>query len=172
MSASLDPDPGLVAASSEPGGAVALSPRAAVTSSAALRRVVAMTVAVGAAAVLGLAAFLTPAAEGLGTHEQLSLPGCGWVTVADLPCPTCGMTTSFAHAADGNLLASARTQPLGFVLALATAMAFLLGIYVVITGSTVHRALGRMLTARFVWAVGAFALMSWGYKVLTYKGWL
>ena len=60
---------------------------------------------------------------------------CGWITAMNLPCPTCGMTTAFAHAANGDMLASLGTQPLGFVLAIATAMSLLLGTYVAATGS-------------------------------------
>ncbi len=66
-------------------------------SSTALRRVVGAGVAVGAVSLLGVAAWLDPSPEGLGTHSQLSLPPCGWILTMDLPCPTCGMTTAFAH---------------------------------------------------------------------------
>jgi hypothetical protein len=98
------------------------------------------------------------------------MPACGWITLMDLPCPTCGMTTSFAHAADGHLLASFMAQPLGFLLAIATAMALLLGAYVAITGSRVAGQLGRLWVRGSGWALLAIALAAWGYKVLSYKG--
>ena len=31
----------------------------------------------------------------MGAHKQLGLPECGFKEVANLPCPSCGMTTSF-----------------------------------------------------------------------------
>ena len=44
------------------------------------------------------------------------------VVVWGLPCPTCGMTTAFAHTVRGRWLAAARAQPAGFVAAIATAL--------------------------------------------------
>ena len=32
----------------------------------------------------------------MGTHQQLGLPPCNFVTLTGYPCPACGMTTSFA----------------------------------------------------------------------------
>src|SRR5690606_33691507 len=64
-------------------------------------RIVACGVGAGCLGVLGLAPWLTPAAAGHGTHGQLGLPPCGWVLAMGRPCPSCGMTTAFAHAADG-----------------------------------------------------------------------
>ena len=60
-------------------------------------RLIAALVAVGAAAPLVLAASLTPAAQGLGTHTALGLPACGWASMSGIPCPSCGMTTAFAE---------------------------------------------------------------------------
>ena len=48
-----------------------------------------------ALAPLVIAAALSPSNAGHGTHRQLGLPACGWQTNMGLPCPTCGMTTSF-----------------------------------------------------------------------------
>jgi hypothetical protein len=146
------------------------APVAVRTASLASRRIVATAVAVGAAGVLGLAARLDPSPAGLGTHEQLNLPACGWIVAGDLPCPTCGMTTSFAHAADGDLLGSFLAQPLGFLLALGTAMALLLGVYVAVTGSAVASILPRLWTRGTAWGIGAVLLCSWLFKIVQYKG--
>jgi hypothetical protein len=35
------------------------------------------------------------AALKLGTHQQLGLPECNFKAIAGVPCPSCGMTTSF-----------------------------------------------------------------------------
>ncbi len=134
------------------------------------RRIAAIAVAIGAAGVLGLAARLDPSPTGVGTHEQLNLPTCGWIMAGDLPCPTCGMTTAFAHAADGHLLTSFLTQPLGFLIALGTAMALLIGAYVAVTGSAVASVLPRLWGRWAPWTIGVVLLGSWVYKVVQYKG--
>jgi len=141
--------------------------------SASVRRVIAVLAALASGVVLTIAAMLTPAEAGVGTHTQI-LPGqqCAWITAANCPCPTCGMTTAFAHAANGNLLASFLTQPLGSLLAIATAMTFLLSSYVAFTGSRVAHRLTRLWTPRMVWVVAALVLGSWFYKIVLYKGWL
>jgi hypothetical protein len=138
--------------------------------SATGRRVVAAVVAIVALGILVLAAALDPSPAGLGTHQRLGMAPCGWIVLMDTPCPTCGMTTAFAHAADGNLLASAATQPLGAVLALATAMTLLVAIFVAVTGSRVGHVFRGLWTGWTMWIVGGFALLSWGYKILTFKG--
>lgn len=136
-------------------------------------RIWAAVVASGCAMVLGLAAWMTPSPTGIGTHHQmLGLPPCGWIAAADLPCPTCGMTTAFAHAAEGNLLASFQAQPVGAALALGTAMALLVGIYVAVTGSTLARSFGRLWGRRAAWGLSLVFLAAWGWKIITYKGWL
>jgi hypothetical protein len=74
----------------------------------------------GSVAVLGLAVWLRPDGRGFGTHEQLGLLPCGFKRVTGYPCPTCGMTTSFALLARGRFLAGARVQPFGALLFFAT----------------------------------------------------
>ena len=134
------------------------------------RRVLAMVVAIGAATLLGLAAYLEPSPTGLGTHTQLAMPTCGWIVTMDLPCPTCGMTTAFAYAANGNLLRSAGAQPLGAVLALLTAMTLLVAGYVVVTGSVIGSAFAGLWSGRVAWILAVVATAAWAYKVLAYKG--
>lgn len=66
-----------------------------------------------ACAVLALSRWLSPHPAGIGTHEQLGLPPCGFYAWLGLPCPACGLTTAFAHLARGELMASIAAQPLG-----------------------------------------------------------
>ena len=35
-------------------------------------------------------------AQSMGTHQQLRLPPCTFQQVTKVPCPSCGMTTSFS----------------------------------------------------------------------------
>ncbi|HMN95511.1 MAG TPA: DUF2752 domain-containing protein [Phycisphaerales bacterium] len=141
------------------------------------RRSVAAVVAAASGALLGIAAWLTPSPEGIGTHRQLGVPECGWITGMGLPCPTCGMTTAFAHAADGDLLESFRCQPAGAVLAVVTAMVLLSSLLVAVTGRSIAPLLrlgGRPLTTTpaFWTSVGSLILFAWGWKIAMVRGWL
>src|ERR1051325_12205569 len=84
---------------------------------------------------------------------------------AGRPCPSCGMTTSFAWFARGNIVASLYVQPMGTILATLSAAAVWVGLYIGVTGKSVHR-LGRqirwmpiILTLMFLW------LAAWGWKI-------
>ena len=73
--------------------------------------------AVGAGTiVLGLV--MRPSDEGLGTHKQLGLPACSFLATTGWPCPTCGLTSSYAFCMHGRLGQAWKSQPFGFVLAL------------------------------------------------------
>lgn len=133
------------------------------------RRLVGASVAAAAAVILGVASFLQPSPTGLGTHGQLNMPACTWIAVMDVPCPTCGMTTAFAHAADGHLLASLQTQPLGFLLAITTAIALLTGVFVAATGSRAASMYTTLWTKAGVWTLILLAVGSWLYKIASYK---
>ena len=124
--------------------------------------------ALGALSVLTIAACLTPDPRGDGTHTQLGLPPCGWVVRFNKPCPTCGMTTAFAHAAHLNLWKSFKTQPMGCLLALGTGAAFWLCLHVALTGSHLGRTCARMLTPRWLWAALGLLIAAWAYKYATW----
>ena len=73
--------------------------------------------AVALVAVLLVARRLDPDPRGFGTHTQLGLPPCAFQAATGRPCPTCGMTTSFARFARGQLADSWRANPAGSLLA-------------------------------------------------------
>ena len=73
--------------------------------------------ALGLAAVLGVARGLEPDPKGFGTHTQLGLWPCGFRAATGRPCPTCGMTTSFAWSARADLGRAWRANPAGSLLA-------------------------------------------------------
>lgn len=85
--------------------------------------------------ILFTAGSLKPHKKGMGTHQLLGLRACEFEVNNGIPCPTCGMTTSFTHAAHGNLLRSFLVQPAGMILALCTAMGAIVSAYVLWTGS-------------------------------------
>src|SRR5438105_1310745 len=87
-----------------------------------LHRLVAVTTGGALIALLVTAARLTPSSAGLGTHQQLGLPPCTVLDWFGIRCPSCGMTTSWAHMVRGQVLAAARANAGGALLALAAAM--------------------------------------------------
>jgi hypothetical protein len=52
------------------------------------------------------------------THRQLNLPPCAFRAATGMPCPSCGMTTSFALLVRGDLVNSLQANAVGTLLAL------------------------------------------------------
>jgi hypothetical protein len=63
---------------------------------------------------------LEPDPRGFGTHTQLGLRPCAFLTVTGRLCPTCGMTTAFAWFYRGRIDRSWQANPAGCVYALLT----------------------------------------------------
>lgn len=127
-------------------------------------RISAGVLAACALAVLITGAWLRPEPSGMGSHQQLGLPPCGWLLASGWPCPTCGMTTAFAAVTHVQPRAAWLAQPFGAVLAVATTVFFWGGLHVAVFGSQLGRVLERLLAARVIWVVGAMLLASWAYK--------
>lgn len=145
---------------------VALAPAA--TRSAPLHageRLVAAGIAAAAAAPLVVAAWLEPSGSGVGTHEQLGLPACGWIAGFGMPCPSCGMTTAFAFASRGAFVDAFATQPAGAVLALAAAIVAMVAAWTAFTGSRSWELLWSAMGRRFWWGFVAVAALAWVYKI-------
>ncbi|MFQ6133802.1 MAG: DUF2752 domain-containing protein [Armatimonadota bacterium] len=51
----------------------------------------------GSILVLAASFVLKPSPSGYGTHTQLWLPPCTFRMLTRIPCPSCGMTTSFCY---------------------------------------------------------------------------
>src|ERR1700675_3276365 len=85
-------------------------------------RVIAGIIAVSCLAVLVIAVRLRPDSTGTGTHRQLGFAACEFKARTGLPCPSCGFTTAFSYFAHGKFVASFYTQPMGALLAWATAI--------------------------------------------------
>ena len=69
-----------------------------------------------------LALTLDPDPRGFGTHQRLGLPPCTFLDLFGIPCPSCGMTTSFSNLMHGNVLQAFRANVGGVVLALVCAI--------------------------------------------------
>lgn len=67
--------------------------------------------------LFAIASCLTPDPQGFGTHRQMGLPPCSIQTLYGIPCPTCGMTTAFAHFVRGELVSASQANPGGFLAA-------------------------------------------------------
>jgi hypothetical protein len=72
--------------------------------------------ALGLSSMLVVARGLEPDPRGFGTHTQLGLWPCAFKETTGRPCPTCGMTTSFAWFVRGKLDRSWWANPAGSLL--------------------------------------------------------
>lgn len=85
-------------------------------------RFLAALLGIGLTLALLVASQLRPDPRGWGTHEQLGLPKCTFLALVGKRCPACGMTTSWAYVARGQMTKALRTHVAGTVLALVAAV--------------------------------------------------
>jgi hypothetical protein len=79
-------------------------------------RLFSVVTALASGTVLGLAWWLDPSPLGHSTHLQLGLSPCTVLQLTGVPCPMCGMTTTFALMADLRPLSALLNQPFGVLL--------------------------------------------------------
>lgn len=115
--------------------------------------------------VLGASRWLTPSPTGVGTHEQLGLPPCGFLAWLGVPCPACGLTTSFAHLAHGDVLASLRVHPLGLPLFVVTSLAVPGALWAALRAKPVMPVLERVQADRAALCFVISALAVWGIRL-------
>jgi len=119
--------------------------------------------------VLVVAAFLVPNPQGLGTHTQLGQSACGFYERTGYPCPTCGMTTAFAHTVRGQIFQAFAVQPAGALAALLCVVGAVGGVYLTITGRRIDLYLFRVNWILCFFTMAALVLASWGWLcLLTY----
>ena len=116
-------------------------------------------------AVLVTAAWLSPNPTGLNTHRQLGLAPCAMLETYGVPCPTCGMTTSFTYLVHGHPLASLAAQPAGTVLCALTCVAFWACGYAALTGRPGGALARRLDVTGPLIALLAVVLVGWAYKI-------
>lgn len=138
-------------------------------------RLIALGVAGVCLTLLVLAAIAIPSPTGLGTHQTLGLNGCQFLRSTGLPCPSCGMTTSFAWFVRGNWVASFYVQPMGFVLAMMAAMTFWTALYVAISGKPAYVLLSFLPRRYTLLPLLLFGAAAWGWKIFIHlhgmNGW-
>jgi Protein of unknown function (DUF2752) len=123
--------------------------------------------------VFGIAIWLNPYKEDgeartMETHRQLGLPECTFKEVTGRPCPSCGMTTSFALFIRGDIVNSMRANWVGTILATccfvmvpwALASAFRARYYWILSL--------EWFIPRFIVVFFFLMLLRWGIVLLTY----
>ncbi len=125
----------------------------------------ALGLAFGCLAVLVVAAGLTPASGGTATHLQLGMAPCGFLVRTGLPCPACGMTTSFAWFAHGNVAASFYVQPMGMVLAALAGLTVWGAGYVAVTGKPMFRVFSIFPEKMYLFPLLAMGILGWAWKM-------
>jgi hypothetical protein len=128
-------------------------------------RALALLIAITCLAILVTAALLTPSPTGEGTHQNMGFQSCQFLRTTNVPCPTCGMTTSTSWFARGNWLASFYVQPMGFLFALFTAATFWGALYIAISGRPSYRLLRHLPMRHALLWLMAFAIAAWGWKI-------
>ncbi|MDP9174021.1 MAG: DUF2752 domain-containing protein [Planctomycetota bacterium] len=141
------------------------SPRTPAVRLNAGHRVLALVISLTCIGLLTTAAGLTPSPGGMGTHTALGLAPCAFAERTGLPCPSCGMTTSFAWFARGNLIASFYIQPMGMLLAVLATAAFWIGFYEALTGRAMHRLLLFIPVRYYIVPLLSIAIIAWAWKI-------
>jgi Protein of unknown function (DUF2752) len=128
-------------------------------------RLIALAIALADLAVLIMAASLPPSHSGVATHRGLGLPPCEFMLRTGLPCPSCGMTTSFAWFVRGNLAASLYVQPMGTLLAALTCGCIWASLYIAITGRPIYRLL-ELAPGRYLYLpLLVIGVAAWAWKI-------
>ena len=126
-------------------------------------------IAMALAALLAMAAYLRPAERGFGTHQQLGLPPCTSVLLFGRRCPSCGMTTAWAHLLDGSVVLACKANAGG---ALTGLCALLATPWMLLSAARGRWWLG--CPSDGVWiglaiAIASVTLLDWAWRL--YAGW-
>lgn len=120
---------------------------------------------------LALARWLTPDPGGHGTHLQIGLLPCSFLTLTGVPCPLCGATTTWALLADLRWVEGVVNQPFAALLFVLTAVVFGIAAAEVIHPAKRWQRLASAVDQHEgTVAVGAVILLcaGWFYKIATF----
>ena len=135
-------------------------------------RLVGLGFVVGAGGVFAVARYLEPSPHGLGTHHQLGMSPCNFLTLTGIPCPGCGLTTTFTHIAHGNFLEALGTQPFGVVLFALMTLSFFLGLGDLVLGKSWVQGGMDFFWKRHKVLLGLFftgMFLGWVFKILRHN---
>jgi hypothetical protein len=129
-----------------------------------LRGAAVLTVALAAMLAAGM---LRPDPRGMGTHEQLPLPACSFAANTGWPCPTCGLTTSLAAMAHGEVGLALRSHPFGVAVFVLLVVAALAGGVELLSAWPILPA----LRPKFWWGPAGVGALLLGWAVKLAVGW-
>ena len=118
---------------------------------------------------LTIARFLSPSAKGYGTHQQLGLPPCIFFNLTGIPCPSCGLTTSFAHAARLHFYQAFLTQPFGLIAFCLTVSCLPVFAHLIHRQISWREAIQSRGVRTLFYLLLVFYLLSWFYKIIVVK---
>ena len=124
------------------------------------------------ARVFTLASLLVPSPTGHGTHLQLGLGQCTFLTLTGWPCPMCGATTTFTLLAHLRPIAAIVNQPFAALLFVLSAIVFAIAVAEVVDlgaaggGSRGGSSRATVLAGGFL----VFMALSWAYKAAVMGG--
>jgi len=107
--------------------------------------------------------FLRPSSTLVGTHTQLLLPPCLFYRLTTVPCPTCGLTTSYSLVAHGRLGLALLAHPLGILLYFYTA-----ALTLIMAGATLFRRALNVTMQASLLQVGLALGALWILKLLVW----
>lgn len=133
-------------------------------------RALLVVVVVGLGVVFAIALYIDPYRGGqpwhMETHRQLGLPPCSFKEATGYPCPSCGMTTSFALLVRGDVWNALQANAVGALLAAFCMVLIPWGIACSVVGRFLFvHALERVAT-RLVVAFFLLMLLRWGIVLL------
>lgn len=116
-------------------------------------------------AMLVLGRWLEPSPMGLGTHAQLGFPPCLFLKFTGIPCPNCGLTTSFAHASRLQFIQAFFTQPFGLIVFLLTAITAVFACYSLLTRKPMTIRINPERKKKVWYSLAACYVLGWIYKI-------
>jgi hypothetical protein len=114
--------------------------------------------------LVALAGVLTPDSRGFGTHEKLGLPPCTFRQLTGYRCPSCGMTTSWAHLLRGRVVQAFRDNVGGALLGLVTVVLAPWSLISGWHGRWLWRPMGERAVFVAVWLLVAVTLIDWSVR--------
>ncbi|MCO8125147.1 DUF2752 domain-containing protein [Stieleria sp. TO1_6] len=130
-----------------------------------LLRGIAASIALVLAGMLAVASQLQPSPVGLGTHHQLGLPPCSIRMLWGIRCPSCGMTTAWAHFMHADILAAATANLGGLLLAIYAIAAAIICGRVALLGRFPQPSTIRIATLVLI-AIALVSLVEWIIRIL------
>jgi hypothetical protein len=118
---------------------------------------------------LAVARYVRPSANGYGTHQQLGLPPCVFFKLVGIPCPSCGLTTSFAHAARFHFYQALLTQPFGLVAFCLTVGSIPILVFLIRGRIPWREAIRTPRVQPLFYVLLVIYLLSWFYKIAIIK---